>query len=105
MSMLATFAASASSLITSGTTAACSGGACGNSSINTIFGEVANILVFLVGAVAVIFIIIGGLRYVTSNGDSKQTEAAKNTILYAVIGLIVAIASYAIVNFVVTQIK
>jgi len=105
MSMLATFVASANGLITTGTTAACSGGACGNASLNSIFGQIANILIFLVGAVSVIMIIIGGLRYVTSNGDAKQTEAAKNTILYSVIGIIVAIASYAIVNYVVTNIK
>ncbi len=105
MSTMATFVASANSLITSGTAAACSGGACGNASINSIFGTIANTLIFLVGAVAVIMIIIGGLRYVTSNGDSKQTEGAKNTILYAVIGIIVAIASYAIVNYVVTNVK
>lgn len=105
MSMVATFMASATSLIQTGTSAACSGGACTGSSINTIFGQIANTLIFLVGAVSVIMIIVGGLRYVTSNGDAKQTEAAKNTLLYAVIGLVVAIASYAIVNFVVTNIK
>lgn len=105
MSMLATFMASANSLITSGTAAACSGGACGNASLNGIFGTVANTLIFLVGAVSVIMIIVGGLRYATSNGDAKQTEAAKNTILYAVVGVVVAIASYAVVNFVVTNIK
>ena len=48
-------------------------------------------------------IIIGGFRYVTSQGDQTQMQSAKNTILYAVIGLIVAIAAYAIVSFVVTQ--
>lgn len=62
---------------------------------------VVNVLLFLLGAIAVIMIIIGGIRYATSNGDSSQTKAAKDTILYAVIGLIVAIMAYAIVNFIV----
>jgi len=52
------------------------------------------------GIVAVVAIIFGGIRYVGSNGDSSQITGAKNTILYAVIGLIVAILAYAIVNFV-----
>ena len=43
-----------------------------------VFQTVANTLIFLVGAVAVIFLIIGGLRYVISNGDAKNVEAAKN---------------------------
>ncbi len=64
---------------------------------------VVNILLFVIGTVSVIMIIIGGLRYVLSNGDSTQVTNAKNTILYAVIGLVVALLAYAIVNFVVTQ--
>ena len=63
-----------------------------------------NILLFLAGAVAVIVIIIGGIRYVMSSGDAGQVQSAKNTILYAVIGLIVVIMAYAIVNFVVTNV-
>lgn len=62
---------------------------------------IVNIMLFLLGAIAVIMIIIGGIRYATSNGDSSQTKAAKDTILYAVIGLVVAIMAYAIVNFIV----
>ncbi len=63
--------------------------------------NVVNVLLFLIGAIAVIMIIIGGLRYVTSNGDASATKGAKDTILYAVIGIIVAILAYAIVNFVI----
>ena len=64
---------------------------------------VVNVLLFLLGAIAVLMIIIGGIRYVLSNGESSQVTAAKNTIMYAVIGLIVALLAYAIVNFVVDQ--
>ncbi len=70
-----------------------------------IFQVVANILLFLVGAVAVIMLIIGGLRYVTSNGDQNAVTGAKNTIMYALIGIVVAFLAYAGVNFVVTQLS
>jgi hypothetical protein len=62
---------------------------------------VVNILLFLLGAVAVVMIVIGGIKYTTSNGDSSSVTSAKNTILYAVVGLVVAIMAYAIVNFVI----
>ena len=66
-----------------------------------LFQTVTNVLLFLIGAVSVIMLIVGGLRYVLSNGDSSAVTSAKNTILYAVIGIIVALLAYAIVNFVV----
>jgi len=64
---------------------------------------IVNILLFLLGAVAVVMIVIGGIRFATSNGDQSAVTSAKNTILYSVIGLIIAILAYAIVNFVLTQ--
>ena len=70
-----------------------------------VFQTIANTLIFLVGAVAVIFLIIGGLRYVISNGDSKAVEGAKNTILYAIIGIVVAVISFALVSFVITALS
>ena len=65
--------------------------------------KVVNLLLWAIGIVSVIMIIIGGIRYATSNGDSNQVSAAKNTIMYAVIGLVIAIFAYAIVNFVLLQ--
>jgi hypothetical protein len=62
--------------------------------------SVVNMMLFLLGAIAVIMIIIGGIRYATSNGDQAGIKAGKDIVLYAVIGLIVAILAYAIVNFV-----
>lgn len=62
-----------------------------------------NMLLFIIGAISVIVIIIGGIKYVVSNGDSGAIQSAKNTIMYAVIGLLVAILAYSIVNFVVGQ--
>ena len=67
---------------------------------NSIFGRVTNVLLFLVGAISVIMLIIGGIRYVISGGDQSQVTAAKNTILYAIVGIVVAFLAYAAVNFV-----
>lgn len=65
------------------------------------FQDVVNIILFVLGAIAVIMIIVGGIRYVVSAGDTSAMTNAKNTILYAVIGLVIAILAYAIVNFVI----
>jgi hypothetical protein len=72
---------------------------------NGVFATIANTLIFLVGAVAVIYLIIGGLRYVVSNGDSKAVEGAKNTILYAIVGIVVAVISFALVQFVINALN
>jgi uncharacterized membrane protein len=71
------------------------------SNLGNIIKTVTNVLLFIIGAIAVIMIIIGGIKYVISNGDSSQITSAKNTILYAVIGLVVALLAYAIVGFVI----
>lgn len=70
-----------------------------------LFTTITNVLLFLVGAVAVIMLIIGGIRYVVSGGDQSAVTSAKNTILYAIVGIIVALLAYGIVNFVVTQLN
>lgn len=62
-----------------------------------------NTALFVIGALAVIMLIYGGIRYTISAGDSKQVEAAKNTILYAIIGIVVALLAGAVVNFVLTN--
>ena len=66
--------------------------------------SIITILLFVVGVAAVIMIIIGGIRYTTSNGDSSQTTAAKNTVLYAVVGLVIAVMAFAIVNWVIGKV-
>ncbi|HSW81723.1 MAG TPA: pilin [Candidatus Saccharimonas sp.] len=73
--------------------------------VNSVIGVIANTLTFVTGAIAVVMIVVGGIRYVTSGGEEKSIKAAKNTILYAIVGLIVAIAAYAIVNFVLQNVK
>ena len=74
-----------------------------NDDFNSSLKNITNILMFVVGAVAVIMIIVGGIRYTTSNGDSSNVKSAKDTILYSVIGLVVALLAYAVVNWVVDR--
>lgn len=68
-----------------------------------VITQVINFLLFAIGIISVVMIIVGGIRYTTSNGDSNKVTAAKNTVMYAVIGLVIAIFAYAIVNFVVEK--
>lgn len=78
----------------------------GNDTPSTLFGgngvitTITNVMLFLIGALSVIMIIIGGIRYTISGGNSANVTAAKNTIMYALVGLIVAFLAFAIVNFV-----
>ncbi|HVE80552.1 MAG TPA: hypothetical protein VNA68_00180 [Candidatus Dormibacteraeota bacterium] len=71
--------------------------------LTTFINNINNALLFIAGAVAVVIIIIGGIGYVTSTGDPARITKAKNTILYAVMGLIVALLAYAVVGFVLTR--
>ncbi len=64
------------------------------------FRQITNTVLFIVGVIAVIMLIIGGIKYVISGGDSKKVTDAKNTVLYAIIGMVIAVFSYAIVTFV-----
>ena len=61
---------------------------------------VINTLLTLVGVVSVVMLIIGGIRYIISSGDQNAVTTAKNTILYAIIGLIIALLSYAAIGFI-----
>lgn len=69
--------------------------------IGEIMTTVINVLLFVIGIISVIMIIVGGIMYATSAGDSGAVGKAKNTILFAIIGLAVAFFAYAIVNWVV----
>jgi hypothetical protein len=71
---------------------------------NGIWTRILNTFTYIIGSVAILMLIIGGLRYVTSNGDSTQLTSAKNTILYAIVGVVLAVMANAIVNFVLTNI-
>jgi hypothetical protein len=66
-----------------------------------VITTITNVLLFVVGALSVIMIIVGGLRYVISGGNTASVTAARNTILYAVVGLIIAFLAFAAINFVI----
>lgn len=66
--------------------------------------KVTNIVTVIAGIAAVIMIIIGGLQFVLSGGDSKRAESARNTILYSVVGLVVIVLARFIIEFVVSRI-
>ncbi|MBL8160169.1 hypothetical protein JNJ66_06990 [Candidatus Saccharibacteria bacterium] len=67
----------------------------------SIWSNVLKAITFLIGAAAVIMLLYGGFRYVASGGDQSAITAAKNTIFYAIVGIIVAIMAAGIVTFVV----
>lgn len=73
--------------------------------VNDLLTTVINIFSLIVGVIAVIMIIIGGLKYITSGGESANITGAKNTILYAVIGLVVVALAQFIVRFVLTKVN
>lgn len=67
---------------------------------NGVFRDIVNTALYIIGAISVLMLIYGGIRYTLSAGQTANVEAAKNTILYAIIGIIVAVLAFAIVNFV-----
>ncbi len=73
--------------------------------INNALKLVINIFSLVVGVISVIMIIIGGLKYITSGGDSGNVTSAKNTILYAVIGLVIVALAQFIVRFVLARVS
>lgn len=73
--------------------------------INRIIRTVINLFSLVVGVVSVIMIIVGGLKYITSGGDSGNVTGAKNTILYAIIGIVIVALSQFIIRFVLTKVN
>ncbi|MBI5357900.1 hypothetical protein HZB74_03580 [Candidatus Saccharibacteria bacterium] len=71
--------------------------------LNSLIAQVINIFSVIVGVVAVIMIIVGGFRYITSGGDSGNVTSAKNTILYAIVGLVIVALAQFIVKFVLSK--
>lgn len=64
-----------------------------------VIQAIINGIILVLGIVAVVFIVIGGVGYMTSNGDASKLQKSKNTILYACIGLVICVLSFAITNF------
>lgn len=72
---------------------------------SSITEEVLRVVFGIAGGIAMIMIVIGGFKYITSLGNAQNVAKAKDTILYAVIGLIVCILAYAIVGFVINNVS
>ena len=67
---------------------------------SSIIKRAINIMLFAVGVLSVVMLIFGGFRYVISGGKKESVTNAKNTILYAIVGLLVSVFAYAIINFI-----
>lgn len=82
----------------SGTT----GGSCdtGSADINNIIKAILQILSYIAGIAAVIMIVIGGLKYITSGGDSSSIASAKTTLIYALVGVVIVTLAQGVVFFV-----
>lgn len=78
----------------------CGTGAAG---LNTVIKNVINVLTIIIGTIAVIMIIVGGTKYITSGGDSSKSASARSTIISAIIGLAIVALSQVIVQFVISK--
>jgi hypothetical protein len=74
-----------------------------NNSVSKLASNVVNVFSIIVGAVSIIMIIYGGFRYITSGGDSGSVGNAKNTLIYAIVGLIIVALAQVIVHVVLNQ--
>jgi len=83
---------------------------CTNNTTDPIAGpngaliKVTSILAAVTGIISVIFLVIGGMKYVTSGGDSSGVATAKSTIIYALVGMVIALLARPIVSFVITRV-
>jgi hypothetical protein len=69
--------------------------------VKNLVKTIINVLSWVIGVVSVIMIIVGGFRYIISSGDSGQVTSAKNTIMYAIVGLVIVLFAQVIVRFVI----
>ena len=76
---------------------------CGENELNSLIATIVNIFSIVVGIAAVLMIIYGGFRYITSGGDSGNVTSAKNTIIYAIVGLIIVAFAQFIVKFILSK--
>lgn len=81
--------------------AGCNGG---TDALPSAITSILSAIIGVAGLVSVVYIIVGGVQYMTSSGDASKTEKAKKTVLYACIGLIICALAFVIVNFVISNI-
>jgi hypothetical protein len=91
------------SLTASGTCTSSTGGS--TSGIQKFLDWAINLFSAIVGIIAVVMVIVGGLKYITSGGDSNKVGSAKNTLLYAIIGLIIVVMAQIIIHFVIHEVN
>ena len=72
-------------------------------SVSELVTNVVGILFFVVGSASVIVLIVAGIMFVVSAGNEKQTKQAKDAVLYAIVGIIISVAAFAITSFINTQ--
>jgi hypothetical protein len=83
-----------------GDTSGCNNDTANQQSLNNLLTKIVNIFSIVVGVIAVIMIIVGGLRYITSGGDAGKVGTAKNSIIYAIVGLVIVALAQFIVHYV-----
>lgn len=76
----------------------------GGTTVETTITRIINLLSVVIGIIAVVMIIIGGLKYIMSSGDSNSINSAKNTVLFAIVGLVIVALAQAIVRFVLNRV-
>lgn len=81
----------------------CPAAASGNADFTPLIRRIINVFSVIIGVVAVIMIILAGLKYITSGGESSNVSGAKNTIIYAIVGLVVVALAQFIVRFVLSN--
>ena len=78
----------------------CAAPAEGEASVGQVAQNIINVVIAVLGLVAVIFVIVGAVQYMTSQGDPGKAKKARDTIVYAILGVVLAALAYTIVNFV-----
>lgn len=81
---------------------ACTGDA--GSSVGNLVASIINILSWIVGLISIVMMIVGGLKFVTSNGNAQAISSARSTVIYALVGVVVAVVAQVLVRFVVTRV-
>lgn len=69
--------------------------------LELVIGNIIDVLLYAIGLLSVVMLIVGGIRYTISNGAQDKVTLAKNTIMYSIVGLIIAFLAYAIIHWVI----
>lgn len=76
----------------------------GDKTLPQVIQTIVNVVLSVVGVIAVVMIILGGISFITSQGDAAKVTKARNTLLYGIVGLVIALLAFAIVNFVLSSV-